>query len=130
VEILNIIRAVIEIIMFAGICLASIYLIVYLKKFNSVIESINSKISGIESDVKPVLNDISILTGKINDISEKVQKIGNNAEIISGKVVKKTEEAEMYIDEFRDSIVSKLRSAANIIHALNSGFRTFYKKIN
>jgi archaellum component FlaC len=130
VEILDIIRAVIEIIMFTGICFASVYFVVYLKKFNSAIESITAKIGNIENDVKPVLNDISILTTKLNIISEKVHAISGNVEIVSGKVVKKSEEVEHYIDNARDSIGAKVRSIMNVVHTLNSGFKTFYKKIN
>lgn len=129
-EILNIIRIVIEIIMFAGIFTASIYVLVYLKKFNSSIDTINSKIEGIGNDIKPVLNDISILTGKINNISDKAVKISGDVENISGIVVRKTEEAEIYIDEIRDSVVNKARNILNIINAVTKGVGSFYKKLN
>ena len=130
VEILNIIRIVVEIIMFLLICTAGIYIIIYIKKLNSGLTGITSKVNNIENDIKPVLNDISILTGKLNTISDSVVRISNNAENISGKILVKTEEAEMYIDTFRDETVSKIRNLVNLVHALNKGFRTFYKKIN
>lgn len=128
-EILNIIRIVIEIIMFAGVFIASIYLVIYLKKFNSGINDITAKIENIGKEVQPVLNDISILAVKLQNVAEKVTRIGDKADNISGKILLKTEEAEHYIDEVRDSVVPKIRSAVNMLHALNSGFKTFYKKI-
>ena len=130
VEILNIIRIVVEIIMFLLICTAGIYVIIYIKKLDSGLTGIASKVNNIQNDIKPVLNDISILTGKLNTISDSVVRISNNAENISGKILVKTEEAEMYIDTFRDETVSKIRNLVNLVHALNKGFRTFYKKIN
>ena len=115
--------------MFAGVFIASIYLVIYLKKFNSGINDITAKIENIGKEVQPVLNDISILAVKLQNVAEKVTRIGDKADNISGKILLKTEEAEHYIDEVRDSVVPKIRSAVNMLHALNSGFKTFYKKI-
>lgn len=112
-EILNIIRIVIEIIMFAGVFIASIYLVIYLKKFNSGINDITAKIENIGKEIQPVLNDISILAVKLQIVAEKVTRIGDKADNISGKILLKTEEAEHYIDEVRDSVVPKIRSAGD-----------------
>lgn len=129
-EILNIIKIVVEILMFAGVFTTSIYLVVYLRKFNAGLNDINAKIENISTEIKPVLSDISILSEKFKSISEKAIRISDNAENITGRILLKTEEAELYVDEIRDTVLAKIRNIINMIHALNSGFRTFYKKIN
>ena len=129
-EILNIIRILIAIIMFIVVCAAGIYVIIYIKKLNSGLTKMSEKVNDIGNDIKPVLNDISVLTGKINIISDSIVKISNDAENISGKVMDKTEEAEIYIDAVRDAAVIRIRSFMNLLHAVNKGFRVFYKKLN
>ncbi len=116
--------------MFILICSASIYIVIYMKKLNSGLNDINAKVQEMGNDIKPVLNDISILTGKFNTISDSVIRISDNAENISGKILNKTEEAEIYLDTVRDEAVSRIKNIINMIHAINTGFRTFYKKIN
>lgn len=129
-EILNIIRIVIEIIMFIIICTASIYFVLYLKKLNSGLNDIKANVNNLGNDIKPILSDISILTGKFNSISDSVMRISGNAENISGKILDKTQDAELYVDSVRDAAVTKIKNIINMVHSINSGFRTFFRKIN
>lgn len=129
-EILNIIRIVIEIIMFLLICIASIYIVIYLKKLNSGFIEIRANVNDLANDIKPVLNDIGVLTGKVNSISDSIQRISGNAENISGKILVKTEEAEMYLDSVRDTATTKIKNIINMINAVNVGFRSFFRKLN
>lgn len=129
-EILNIIRIVIEIIMFILICAACVYFVINFKRLNTAISGISTRVNEIGTDLKPVLNDISILTGKFSTIANSVVKISNNAERISGKILNKTTEAEAYIDTARNTAVSGVKNILNMIHSLKKGVSTFIHKIN
>ncbi|HMQ99366.1 MAG TPA: hypothetical protein PKE39_10115 [Ignavibacteria bacterium] len=129
-EILNIIRISAEIMMFVLISAACIYVIVNIRKFNSSVNSITSSISEMDKGLKPVLNDIGTLTAKLNAVADSAGRISDNAENISGKILDKTEEAELYINLVRDKTFSGIKNIFNLSRAVKKGFGTFYSKLN
>ena len=128
-EVLNIIRISAEIVMFILIGAACIYLIVNIKKLSAAIEGIRGSINEIDKGLNPVLNDISILTGKISAVADSVGRISDNAQNISGKILDKTEEAEIYINTVRDTAFSALKNILNMSCAVKKGLNTFFFKL-
>lgn len=129
-EILNIIRISAEIIMFILISAACIYIIVNIRKFNVSVDSINSSISEMDKVLKPVVNDIGTLTAKLNAVADSAGRISDNAENISGKILDKTEEAELLINLVKNKTFSGIKNIFNFSRAFKKGFGTFYSKLN
>lgn len=115
--------------MFAAAALLSIYLLIYVKKFKVIFDSVDKKLSDFKNELTPVLTDINEVLADIKRISSSVKTISSKTEQLSGRFIEKGNSVADSIDSFQTAAGYTIKETTDIIKAANTALKAFWKKL-
>ncbi len=115
--------------MFASAALLSIYLVIYVKKFKVIFDSVDKKVSNFKDELTPVLTDINEVLKDLKGISTTVKTLTSKTEQLSGRFIEKGNSVADSLDSLQTAAGFTMKETSNILKAANTGLKTFWKKL-
>lgn len=129
-DLLIIISAIAEIVLYLGLSVLSVFAIIYFRKITESINRIEEQVNTMAVSSGPAIEEISAIASDIREISRKSKLEIHRVEMLTDELIKRGYEINDVIKFIQERTSYYLNNVSNLLSALKSGFTAFKRKLN
>lgn len=129
-DLLIIISAIAEIVLYLGLSVLSVFAIIYFRKITESINRIEEQVNTMAVSSGPAIEEISAIASDIREISRKSKLEIHRVEMLTDELIKRGYEINDVIKFIQERTSCYLNNVSNLLSALKSGFTAFKRKLN